>query len=93
MINRSELLYISCFMLIHKLSNPHYPKQIDVLCSYLVSRLINTVREMAGHSDERTTYKNYVFDRHSMSEKNNMIENALNHKVDSSGFKVESKWF
>lgn len=54
---------------------------------------INTVREMAGHSDERTTYKNYVFDRHSIVEKNNMIENALNHKVDSSGSKVDSKWF
>jgi len=38
---------------------------------------INTVREIVGHSDERTTLGNYCFDRHTYSEKLNMIENAL----------------
>lgn len=52
---------------------------------------INTVRSMAGHSDERTTYGNYVFDRHTRAERNNMIEMALNHKVDSREYKVDSK--
>lgn len=39
---------------------------------------INTVREMAGHADERTTYENYCFDRSSNAEKVQLIENALN---------------
>ena len=38
---------------------------------------INTVREMAGHADERTTYENYCFDRSSNAEKVQLIENAL----------------
>lgn len=38
---------------------------------------INTVREMAGHSDERTTLGNYCFDRNNDLEKRNLIENAL----------------
>ena len=39
---------------------------------------INTVREMVGHADERTTLGNYAFDRKTESEKAQMIENALN---------------
>lgn len=39
---------------------------------------INTVREMVGHADERTTLGNYAFDRKTDSEKAQMIENALN---------------
>ncbi len=38
---------------------------------------INTVRDMVGHADERTTYNNYCFDRNSEEEKINLIENAL----------------
>lgn len=38
---------------------------------------INTIREMAGHSDERTTLKNYVFDRSTPAEKKAKIEAAL----------------
>lgn len=38
---------------------------------------INTVREMVGHADERTTYNNYCFDRSTEEEKVNLIENAL----------------
>ena len=37
---------------------------------------INTVREMVGHADERTTPGNYTFDRKTDSEKAQMIENA-----------------
>ncbi len=40
---------------------------------------INTVREMVGHADERTTLKNYTFDVRTESEKNKMIENALDY--------------
>lgn len=39
---------------------------------------INTVREMVGHADERTTLRNYAFDRKTESEKAQMIEKALN---------------
>ena len=38
---------------------------------------INTIREMVGHADERTTYKNYCFDRSTETEKIDKIEMAL----------------
>lgn len=38
---------------------------------------INTIREMVGHADERTTFNNYCFDRSTEEEKVNLIENAL----------------
>ncbi len=38
---------------------------------------INTIREMVGHADERTTYNNYCFDRSTEDEKINLIEKAL----------------
>lgn len=38
---------------------------------------INTVREMAGHADERTTYGNYCFNRRTSIETEEMIELAL----------------
>ena len=38
---------------------------------------INTIREMVGHADERTTLGNYCFDRSTESEKGRLIENAL----------------
>ena len=38
---------------------------------------INTVRELVGHSDERTTLKNYCFDRNTEAEKREKVEKAL----------------
>ena len=38
---------------------------------------INTVREMVGHADEKTTLRNYVFDRSTDAEKLHKIEAAL----------------
>lgn len=38
---------------------------------------INTIRECVGHADERTTYNNYCFDRHTKSERENLITKAL----------------
>lgn len=38
---------------------------------------INTVRELVGHADERTTFGNYCFDRRTQAEKISMIEKAL----------------
>lgn len=38
---------------------------------------INTVREMVGHADERTTYNNYCFDRSTEDEKLKLIQKAL----------------
>ena len=38
---------------------------------------INTIREMVGHADERTTFNNYCFDRSTEDEKVNLIEKAL----------------
>jgi len=38
---------------------------------------INTIRELVGHKDERTTLGCYVYDRNSDSEKKDMIQKAL----------------
>ena len=41
---------------------------------------INTVRELVGHADEKTTLKSYCFDRSNQSDRAKLIENALNNK-------------
>lgn len=61
---------------IHK--SPHKARKtyISTLIDGQIS--INTIREMVGHADERTTYQNYAFDRNTASEREKMLENALN---------------
>ncbi|MCD7737671.1 MAG: hypothetical protein LUH58_01330 [Lachnospiraceae bacterium] len=39
---------------------------------------INEIRRLAGHEDERTTYKNYCFNRMTNKETENLLEKALN---------------
>ena len=41
---------------------------------------IDRIRRMAGHSDERTTYNNYCYDRMTDNESELILENALNAK-------------
>ncbi|MBQ3370172.1 MAG: site-specific integrase [Oscillospiraceae bacterium] len=38
---------------------------------------INTVREMVGHADERTTMNSYCYDRHTKDERKDILEKAL----------------
>ncbi len=38
---------------------------------------INEIRKQVGHEDERTTYKNYCFNRMSRTETENLFEQAL----------------
>ncbi len=38
---------------------------------------INTVREMVGHADERTTMNSYCYDRHTKDERKEILEKAL----------------
>lgn len=38
---------------------------------------INTIRDLVGHADERTTYNSYCYDRKSKSERAELIEKAL----------------
>lgn len=38
---------------------------------------INTIREMVGHEDEKTTLRCYIYDRFSDRDTENMLENAL----------------
>ena len=40
---------------------------------------INTARQMAGHASERTTLKNYVYDRSSEDEKHAVLESAVSY--------------
>lgn len=42
---------------------------------------INTIRSLAGHENEETTYKNYCFDRMVDKQKEDLLERALNHEA------------
>ena len=59
----------------HKNSHKTRKTYISALIDGKVN--INTIREMVGHADERTTYNNYCFDRSTEDEKKSLIENAL----------------
>lgn len=61
--------------IIHKSSHKSRKTYISALIDGQVN--INTIREMVGHADERTTFGNYCFDRCTDSEKTKLIENAL----------------
>lgn len=61
--------------IIHKNSHKTRKTYISALIDGKVN--INTIREMVGHADERTTYNNYCFDRSTEDEKKALIENAL----------------
>ena len=43
---------------------------------------INEIRKQVGHEDERTTYRNYCFNRMPQSETENMLEKVLTHKTE-----------
>lgn len=62
--------------IIHKSSHKARKNYISSLIQGQVN--LNLVREMAGHAEERTTLKNYCYDRSTDSEKMKLIENALN---------------
>ena len=59
----------------HKTSHKARKTYISALIDGKVN--INTIREMVGHADERTTYNNYCFDRSTEDEKKALIEKAL----------------
>ncbi len=42
---------------------------------------INEIRKQVGHEDERTTYKNYCFNRMPQDETESLLEKALTHKT------------
>lgn len=46
--------------------------------STLIDGNINTIQEMVGHADERTTFKNYCYDRSTDQQKREIITKALN---------------
>ncbi len=56
----------------HKIRKTYISKLIDSGIS------INTIREYAGHVDERTTYHNYCFDRKTFDQNYQLLENELN---------------
>jgi len=59
------------------------PKSVHKLRKTYISQLldegvnVNTVREIVGHEDERTTYKNYCFDRRSKTQIEAQLEKIL----------------
>ena len=55
----------------HKIRKTYISKLIDANMN------INTIREMVGHADERTTYHNYCFDRSSDAERQQVMDRAL----------------
>ena len=42
---------------------------------------INEIRKQVGHEDERTTYRNYCFNRMPQRETEDMLEKVLAHKT------------
>ena len=61
--------------IVHKSSHKVRKTVISALIDGNVN--INSIREMAGHCDERTTYSNYCYDRSSAPEKVALIEQTL----------------
>ncbi len=61
--------------IVHKSSHKSRKTYISSLIDGQIN--INTIREMVGHADERTTYSSYCFDRHTEQEKRMQIEQAL----------------
>lgn len=61
--------------IVHKSSHKSRKTYISSLIDGQIN--INTIREMVGHADERTTYNSYCFDRHTELEKQMQIEQAL----------------
>ena len=55
----------------HKIRKTWISKLIDAKVN------INTIRELAGHEDERTTYKNYCYDRKTEKQRQEQMEEAL----------------
>jgi integrase len=55
----------------HKARKTYISALIDSGCN------LNTIRELVGHADERTTLGNYCFDRHTDEQKKALIEQAL----------------
>ena len=55
----------------HKIRKTWISKLIDAKVN------INTIRELAGHEDERTTYKNYCYDRKTEKQRQEQLEEAL----------------
>ena len=67
--------YCQCIGTINKSSHKARKTYISALIDGGVN--INTIREMAGHADARTTYNSYCYDRSSKSERAELIEKAL----------------
>lgn len=61
--------------IVHKSSHKSRKTYISSLIDGQIN--INTIREMVGHADERTTYNSYCFGRHTEQEKRMQIEQAL----------------
>ena len=61
--------------IIHKSSHKSRKTVISTLIDDGVN--INTIREMMGHVDDRTTYSSYCFDRKEKSARNKLISNSL----------------
>lgn len=56
---------------------PHCSRKTYISCLIDNGVNINTVRKYVGHADERTTLRNYVFDRSTPAEKMRQLEEAL----------------
>lgn len=55
----------------HKIRKTWISKLIDAQMS------INSIRELAGHEDERTTFKNYCYDRKTEKQRKEQLEETL----------------
>ena len=74
-IRKTFVRYCKTLGIIYKSSHKVRKIYISTLIDAGVN--INTIRELVGHADERTTYSSYCFDRNSKDERMRFIEEAL----------------
>lgn len=60
-----------------KLKSSHKARKTYISTLFDAGVNINTIRELAGHTDEQTTLHNYCFDRRDKAERAALIEKAL----------------
>ena len=60
-----------------KLKSSHKARKTYISTLFDAGVNINTIRELAGHTDEQTTLHNYCFDRSDRAERAALIEKAL----------------
>ena len=67
--------------LIIKVKSNHKIRKTYISSLFDLGINVNTIREQAGHEDEKTSLNNYCFDQNDTKDKENELERAANRRV------------